>query len=415
MKAIIKLILVLAAGMQASFAQQIPVLTLDSIIERIATANPTLQSYAARADAYEQNAIGAKAWMAPMAGAGTFMTPYPGQRVMGQDKGMLMLQFEQEFPNRSKLRAREKLFRSRSQITGAEVEITLNDYRAKARELYFEWVYAEKIIASLKRNEEILKMMKKVEELRYPYNQSQLTTVYQTEAEIQKNQGRIYDQELQIDKSKAALNGLMQRSFSEPLMVDTSLEMLFQPSLSTDSNELILARKDLLLIDREIQFIHAGIDLTSLERKPAFSLRFDHMSPLAAMMPQAFSIMAMMTIPIAPWSSGYYKAEIRAARSNIRALELERNAFLSETAAKINGLQNEILVMKKKLITLKSKLVPALQKAFELNMLHYQENKLPLIDLLSSFEALRIAQTDLYEQELLMVKKVIEYEKELFK
>lgn len=76
-------------------AQQAPVLTLDSILQRINKQNVLLQSYALKAAAYQSSAEAATAWMAPMAGIGTFMTPYPFQSVMEpRDKGQLMLRVE---------------------------------------------------------------------------------------------------------------------------------------------------------------------------------------------------------------------------------------------------------------------------------------------------------------------------------
>lgn len=76
---------ILAAAMAFplfSYAQQAPVLTLDSILQRIDKQNVRLQSYALKAQAYQSSAEAATAWTAPMVGAGTFMTPYPLQSVM---------------------------------------------------------------------------------------------------------------------------------------------------------------------------------------------------------------------------------------------------------------------------------------------------------------------------------------------
>ena len=48
--------------------------------------------------------------------------------------------------------------------------------------------------------------MKKIEEVRYPYNQSQLSTVYRAEAEIQKNRNMLLMPQGDIAKAKAYLN-----------------------------------------------------------------------------------------------------------------------------------------------------------------------------------------------------------------
>lgn len=98
-------------------AQKAPVLPLDSILQRIDANNLLLKSYGLKAEAYQYNAKAATAWMAPMVGVGTFMTPYPGQMIMdGRDKGSLMLQLEQDIPNFAKQNAQKKIINN---TTGA--------------------------------------------------------------------------------------------------------------------------------------------------------------------------------------------------------------------------------------------------------------------------------------------------------
>ncbi|HET9431728.1 MAG TPA: hypothetical protein VFO70_11165, partial [Chitinophagaceae bacterium] len=71
-----------------SVAQQGKPLTLSDIFQRIDSNNILLGSYASRAEAYKYSAEAATAWMPPMAGVGTFMTPYPFQKIMeDRDKG----------------------------------------------------------------------------------------------------------------------------------------------------------------------------------------------------------------------------------------------------------------------------------------------------------------------------------------
>ena len=91
-----KIAVLLLLWPMVSFAQERAVpdtdvkdlLSLDTILKRIDRNNLLLQSYGLRAEGYKYTAKAATAWMAPMVGVGTFMTPYPGQEVMeDRDKG----------------------------------------------------------------------------------------------------------------------------------------------------------------------------------------------------------------------------------------------------------------------------------------------------------------------------------------
>src|SRR5689334_739268 len=64
------------------------VLKLDSVLTVIDRQNPMLKEYDSKVKALNAYTEGAKSWMAPMVGVGTFMTPYPGQTLMEErDKG----------------------------------------------------------------------------------------------------------------------------------------------------------------------------------------------------------------------------------------------------------------------------------------------------------------------------------------
>ncbi|HJT75023.1 MAG TPA: hypothetical protein VJ720_13410, partial [Chitinophaga sp.] len=118
MKYITKYILLIILWMPIRLlAQQAPVLPLDSILQRVDRNNILLQSYSLKAESYKYSADASTAWMAPMVGVGTFMTPYPGQKVMeDRDKGSLMLQLEQDIPNPAKLNAKKKYIGSQGDV-----------------------------------------------------------------------------------------------------------------------------------------------------------------------------------------------------------------------------------------------------------------------------------------------------------
>ena len=405
------LVILFPAG---SVAQDIPVFSLDTVLNRIAANNLMLQSFAYKADSYREAAAGANAWMAPMIGAGTFMTPYPGQKVMDNDKGQLMLQLEQSIPNRAKQKAKEAWLISRSQAELAGRDVTWNDFRATAKNLYSSWQTALKKIDVLRKNEALLLMMKKIEEVRLPYNQSLLGNIYKAEAAVEENRNRIIMEEGTISEAMAMLNGMMNRQATLPFQVDTTFELVFTPVL-VDTFDLASSRKDIYRMDENIRSMFSGINAMELERKPEFRIRFDHMSPLGGMMPQAFSIMGMVSIPIAPWSSGMYKSEIRSMRSTIRSMELERGAMLQESMGRIYGMMEQIRRMQKKLLGMKENVLPALQRSMDVNLIGYQENRLGLITVIDSWEALTMMQLQVLEEEYELSKMIISYEKELYR
>jgi cobalt-zinc-cadmium efflux system outer membrane protein len=139
------------------------------------------------------------------------------------------------------------------------------------------------------------------------------------------------------------------------------------------------------------------------------------MSPLSAMMPQAYSVMGMMSIPIAPWSKKMYTSEIKSMQYNINAMEKERAAMLQETQGMLYGMQAQIQTMQKRIRSIEEKVIPALEKTFDASYLTYQENKLSLTVLIQNWEALNMMQLDLLDEKQNLYQMIVDYEKELYK
>lgn len=417
MKYIIKYILITALCIPVQVAaQQAPVLRLDTILQRVDQHNILLQSYALKAESYKYSAAASTAWMAPMVGVGTFMTPYPGQQVMDdRDKGSLMLQLEQDIPNPAKLNAKKKYIASQGNIELATRDITLNDLKAQAKRLYFNWIVAKQRIAVLRENEKIMATMKKIEEVRYPYNQSQLGGVFKATAKIEDNHNMIRMQEGAIAKARSWLNSLMNAPGNQAFDIDTTYQPVFEMAASYDTASLASARKDVVKMDESIRSMQLNIESMKREKKPDFKMRFDHMRPLDAMMPRAFSAMGMVSIPIAPWSSRMYKSGVKAMQYNVEAMEKERAAMLQETQGMLYGMQYEIQSMQQRVAAMEEKIIPALRQTLDANFLNYQENKLALSNVIDSWEALTMMQLNVLDEKLKLYEMIVDYEKQLYR
>jgi outer membrane protein TolC len=400
----------------SALAQEKEVLSLPEIIEKIDSNNVLLKTYGLRAEGYKYSADAATAWMPPMVGVGTFMTPYPLQKVMdGRDKGSVMLRVEQEIPNGKKLQAKKNYIQSQANVENANRAVTLNDLKAQARTQYFNWLIALEKIKVIQQNEKVLEMMKKIEEVRYPYNQSQLSTVYRAEAEIQKNKNMLLMPQGDIAKAKAYLNALMNRPGNTDFRIDTTYDPHFVAKGFYDTASLATQRKDVLRMNESIRSMQLNIEAMKLERKPTFSIQFDHMSPLSSMMPKAFSVMGMMSIPIAPWSKKMYQSEVKAMKSNVEAMESEKSAMLQETQGMLYGMQAQIQTMQQRIRSMEEKVIPALQKTFDASFITYQENKLTLTIVLDNWEALNMMQLDVLDEKQKLYQMIVDYEKELFR
>src|SRR5690606_22565750 len=147
----------------------------------------------------------------------------------------------------------------------------------------------------------------------------------------------------EIAKMRAWLNGLMNQPGDFYFEIDSSYKPTFTSQASYDTASLADRRADVVKIAKSIQSAALDLKALNLQKRPDLSIRFDHMSPLAqGGMPNSYSVMGMISIPIAPWASKSYKAEARAMEYDILAMEKEKEAILNRSVGLLYGLQYQI-------------------------------------------------------------------------
>lgn len=403
-------------GVVISLASPAQIITLDSVLHTIEKQNPMLREYDEKQKAWNAYAEGAKGWMAPMVGAGTFMTPYPGQTIMDErDKGSVMISIEQEIPNPSRLNANKHYWTSRAAVEGFNRSAQFNQLRSEAKSSYYQWLVAEKKIKVLQQNEQILLLMVKLARLRYPYNQGSLGNIYKAEGRLSEVQNMIQMTNGDIEENSFQLKSLMNLPVESAIMIDTATVVAYEPNRTpNDTSALSQQRSDIQQIDKTIEVMRLNQQVQRSQAKPNFKIRFDHMQPLGDM-PTLFTAMAMVSVPIAPWSSKMYKSEVKGMQFDIEAMKKGREAILLESRGMIAGMASQLTRMKQQLTNYETKIIPALSKNYKTLMVAYEENREQLPIVIDAWEALNMVQLEYLDKTEEYYTMIVRYEKELEK
>lgn len=416
MSSIKKSILVFVSLLSAPAAFSQNILSLDSIIARIDQQNANLRAYTSRAQSQVAKSQGSTAQMAPMIGAGTWMTPYPGTKVMDEtDKGAWMLSAEQDITNPAKLRRKQAYENSLAAVELEGRNVALNDVRTQAKKLYYGWLVASKKMSVLKENERILTTLNKLAKIRYPYNKATLSSVYSAEGRLAEVQNMQLMTEADMRKKMYQLNTLMNRPASSAFAIDTAYKLKFIPVAVADTAYLSSAKSVVRQMDKNISSMNLNIDAMKAEAKPDFRLRLDNMFNRAPMMPTQFTAMAMVSIPIAPWSSKMYKSGVKSMQYSIEAMRNERQAMLIETENMVASMLTDITTMQRRLKNFEQKILPALQKSFDANRIAYEENTLALPQVMTSWETYNMNRMNYLDELQAYYLMTADYEKEIEK
>ena len=389
------------------------VISLDSVLSAIDRKNPMLQEYDSKVKAMNAYTAGAKSWMAPMVGAGPFWYPYPGQMLMEErDKGMIMINVEQDIPNPLKLKAKSNYFASRASVEEKGRAIQYNQLRSEAKSLYYDWLVLERKMKVLRENKKIVELMLELARLRYPYNQGSLGSIYKAEGRLHEVDNMMLMTQSEIEEKQFRLKSLMNLPASNRIQVDTLTKVPFDPNqVLYDTAALNTSRSDIQQINRSIEVMRQSQQWQKSQAKPDFRIRYEHMQPRGDM-PTQFSLMAMVSIPIAPWSSKMYKSEVVGMGYEIEAMQKEKEGILLESRGMLTGMAAQLMRMQQQLSNYQEKILPALKKNYETLMLSYEENREQLPIVIDGWEALNMAQMEYLNKMQEYYAMIVRYEKE---
>jgi hypothetical protein len=148
------------------------------------------------------------------------------------------------------------------------------------------------------------------------------------------------------------------------------------------------------------------------KRLPDFGISLSHMQSLG-MMPNQFSAMGMITIPIAPWASKEYKSNIKGLDNTFNAINFQKQSLINETAGMIAAMQTQIKSAKQQLTNYSDNIIPTYYKSYQTSMIAYEQNTEDLFVVLDGLKMYRMAKMNELEQFNTLLKLQVDYEKEM--
>ncbi|WP_048826619.1 TolC family protein [Hymenobacter sp. DG25B] len=394
-------------------AQQ--VLPLDSVLRAVEGRNPALRQYGYRAQAKQAAVAGARSWEAPKVSAGYWMTPYNQRPIKevnnGQGEGMQMVSVEQMLPNPAKQRAKREYLAGQAAVDQADQTAMFNQLRAQARSLYYGRVLLEKKLGVLDQSIGLLEFLLKIAQARYPYNQSTLASIYQAQARVAMHGNDHQQLYGQLRQSTIALNTLMARDPEGEFAVDTLLPTAFAGPYP-DTAALARRRSDVRSLDRSLAVLRLNQNVEANRRRPDFGVRYDHMNGLGVT-PNQFTVMGMVSIPIAPWASREYKANTAALGYEAQAVQQQRASLLTEAAGRITTLQSDLRTKRQQVENFEKGILPALRKNYQVTLLAYQQNTAQLPAVVEALETWLQARLQYLDTQTELLNLHVRYDQEL--
>lgn len=413
-----KHILLMIVVLLAPFKLFSQVMSLESILNEIEKNQPELKKYDARINAYNTYASGAKALDAPQIGAGLFMTPYnpqlwkadPAMNTNGM--GSFMLSAQQMIMNPKKLNANFDYMKSMSGIESQMKGAMKNELFSMAKMSYYEWAILKRKATILNESESILKYLIESTELRYKYGMDKLNAYYKAKGMLGDIQTMTVMTNQETTQKMIELNTLMNRNKEIVFDIDTIIKFYEYEKNLVDSVTITSSRSDFKVLKQNENLLRYKQTFENSKRLPDFGIKYDHMLAFGRQ-PQQFSIMAMITIPIVPWSSKMYKSTVKGLNYEIEAAKLEQQGFVNNVSGAIENIKVKIKNKKQQIELSEKVIIPSMKKNYEATLLAYEQNTEELFMVLDAWQNLKLMQLNYVDQLMELAELQIQYENQL--
>jgi outer membrane protein TolC len=386
---------------------------LENLLQQVEANFPSVIKYQYNIQSVQARAEGAKAWMPPTFSSGPMSFPYRLNMIKEKNNPMnqagVVFSFEQMIPNTSKLNAKKNYINSLAEIENSKGEWTKNELRREAKILYYNRYVTEKKQIVLKESEQILQLLITTSEEKFSNNQSQLQTIYKAKARLAELSNMLLMLDRTIAESNIGLNILTLRDVNTAFYIDTFIAPA-NYLLSSADTASVLNRSDITALTKYIQSMKLEQRLMKIGVRPDFGIRADHAQMFG--MPNQWTIIGMMTIPIAPWSSKMFSSEAKSIGLNIKSMENEKKTMeliaSRMLAEKLSMLNYENGQYK----NYNQRIIPAYENNLQANLLAFKQNTGDFFVLLDAWEMLLMKKLEAYDKLFSILKLEAEYEYE---
>ncbi|HWZ22084.1 MAG TPA: TolC family protein, partial [Cytophagaceae bacterium] len=217
-----------------------------------------------------------------------------------------------------------------------------------------------------------------------------------------------------IQLKRIELNRLMNQDKRIEFEIDTTVTIKNYELEMIDTASITASRSDVKSIENSIVVNNYKQKYEWSKSRPDFSVQYGHMFAFGNN-PNLFTLMGMVSIPIAPWSSKMYKSTYAGLMYQKQAYQNQKEYIINETAGRLSSLKSKIKNKKSQLKIYEGSILPALEKNYMITLLAYEQNTEDLFVVLDARQSLQMTKLEYYNQfqELLLLQ--VEYEKEIEK
>lgn len=387
--------------------------SIDSLVRRAVEAHPSIEALRLAVRQIDARANVEEAWDAPTVGL-QFSELSPSNP-NPLSKGETMVMMEQTFPLFGQKKAMARAMRIGSEVGEAKLDDLRRDLRLRVeQEYYLLWLFDRRAEVNTE-NRRIAELLYKAIEVQYATSTGRGSDLLRirSEAERLENEAREIAEERAGELAR--MNALLLRPSGQPIRIDERFAVRDLPAL--DSLEaLVTGHPQLREMEAMARMSDAQAEAETTMLEPMLMLRggvgympeghplregnFSAEMGVMDTMHFTFTIGAMISIPIAPWSGAGPRQRAESYRIEAASKLRDRDAMHLEMLSMLRSACSNARRANLRLTYYHDTQLPLLERTLDALRAEYLGGRTPFNAVMDGYQMLAMARMDAYMQQM---------------
>tara|TARA_R110002126_G_scaffold3477_2_gene19835 strand:+ start:31389 stop:32669 length:1281 start_codon:yes stop_codon:yes gene_type:complete len=363
------------------------VLVLDTVIQKVLTQNPELQSSYEGWRASKTRISQEEALPDPTLGLNMMNLPVNSFSFSQEPMTGKQITFMQPFPFPGKLGLKGKIAESESEVALQQYQELQNQLVKKTKQAYYDLFYIDRAIATVKSNQELLKEFVKIAETRYSVGSGLQSDVLRAQVALSKMIDRELKLRQQRESVQANLNALMNEPADRPLakpfvqvVTNQTLNLNSLVQMADSTSPLLTAWKT--MIERSSQ----QVELARKSRYPDFSVgvAYTQRNELESGMKGYDFFSAMFNIKVPLYQNKKQDKKIQQSQINQSSVEYRYQNIERSLEQRLQQSLTDVEKNKRLLELYETGIIPQAEESLESSLAGYQNGNVDFLSLLDS-------------------------------
>lgn len=383
---------------------------LDSIVKETVAMNPNLKATGYKAEA-SKAAVGTIKLDPPLVAVEFFQTPITSFPNPFKDQMEVDYSIQQMFPFPGKLGTMANAERNRSKMLGAEQQVTSQEVIRLTKVAFYELYLSDRLFDINSANQSLMRNFITISEKQYELGMGKQTDILRAQTELSK----LMNDSIALFQSRQSALAMINSYRNKPIesRIDVIPEILpeLTPVQTVDSMLFIAEKNRPELSSMQYNIAMQSSELLSAKKEFYPDIMVRGMYKQMINLPDDWSLMVGLIVPVAPWSIGKYSAAVNRSNALVKQSQAEYDNMRNMIASQVKDAMARVASSQAQVELIKNTIIPQAQQTLQSALSGYQSGKGDFLMLIDTQKMLLMAHQDYHMAVMRLITNQVNLER----